>query len=80
MRDESRYDFQKILVFQLLSCLEDPPVAETAASGFGVILEDCPEVLNFKSHAVIRIMYKQRFFQETEPKLIKGFNSAKPGT
>ncbi len=32
-----------------------------------------------KTHAVIRMMYKQRFFQETEPKLIQGFNAAKPG-
>ena len=67
-------------VFQLLRQLENEAVASICAEGFKIILEDTPGLLNSTTHANIKLMYRQRFFIETVPALIEGFNGARSGT
>ncbi|XP_039255593.2 MMS19 nucleotide excision repair protein homolog [Styela clava] len=45
-----------------------------AADSFDIILRDSEEVLSTSCHAVVRLMYKQRFFQSVLPKLTTGFH------
>ena len=54
-------------------------VADICAEGFKVILEENPYLLNNSTHVNIKLMYRQRFFLQTVPSLISGFNLAKSG-
>ncbi|XP_073239400.1 MMS19 nucleotide excision repair protein homolog isoform X2 [Porites lutea] len=61
---------------KVLSLLTDKDVGRLAADGFYVIMADYEEVMNVKMHVNYRMMYRQRLFMETAPKLIQGFHSA----
>jgi len=63
---------------KVLSLLEDKDVGRLAADGFYIIMADYDEVMNVKMHVNYRMMYRQRLFMETAPKLIQGFHSAGP--
>ncbi|CAN7999621.1 unnamed protein product [Ixodes pacificus] len=54
--------------------LRDENVGRHTAEGFDVILQ--PIVLTSEGHCVLRLLHPQRFFVETAPILIQGFNSA----
>jgi len=47
------------------------------AEGFATILSETVECLNLNSHANIRLMYRQRFFQETVPRLLALYQHSK---
>jgi len=47
------------------------------AEGFTTILSDTVECLNLNSHANIRLMYRQRFFQATVPRLLALYQQSK---
>lgn len=61
---------------KVLSLLINKEVGRLAADGFYIIVADFGEVMNIKMHANYRMMYRQRLFMETAPKLIQGFNAA----
>ncbi|EFX86854.1 hypothetical protein DAPPUDRAFT_221700 [Daphnia pulex] len=56
---------------ELVDSLNDPTHGYQVAEGFKTILCDTEECLNFNCHANIRLMYRQRFFQEVVPRLLK---------
>lgn len=56
--------------------LKHPVLAETAAEGFRIILDEYEDVMTPSMHANIRLMYKQRFFLQTAPLLVDGFKVA----
>ncbi|XP_074641510.1 MMS19 nucleotide excision repair protein homolog [Tubulanus polymorphus] len=60
----------------MIDILSDPSLGLVAANGFYVILHEYDDVLNKSLHSNIRLMYKQRFFVETLPKLTEGFHVA----
>ncbi|KAK6482124.1 MMS19 nucleotide excision repair protein-like protein isoform X1 [Huso huso] len=64
------------LTDQLLSLLVDRELGSLAADGFSLLMNDSTDVLNRACHADVRMMYRQRFFTETAPKLVLGFNCA----
>ncbi|XP_028651482.1 MMS19 nucleotide excision repair protein homolog isoform X1 [Erpetoichthys calabaricus] len=64
------------LTDKLLCLLVDPSLGTLAADGFALLMNDPPDVLNKACHADVRMMYRQRFFTETAPKLVQGFNSS----
>ncbi len=68
---------------KIINCFEIPAVAkvfghsavsltllQAAADGIFVIMEEQQEVLNKQTHAVLRLMYKQRFFQSNLPLIV----------
>ncbi|KAJ7336488.1 mms19 nucleotide excision repair [Desmophyllum pertusum] len=63
---------------KVLSLLVDKNVGRVAADGFYIIMADYEEVMSVKMHVNYRMMYRQRLFMETAPKLIQGFHSAEP--
>ncbi|XP_048585131.1 MMS19 nucleotide excision repair protein homolog [Nematostella vectensis] len=65
-------------VQKVLHLLDDVSVGRVAADGFYVIVSDCDDVMNQAMHADIKMMYKQRFFMETLPLLLKGFHDTRP--
>ncbi|RUS33413.1 Dos2-interacting transcription regulator of RNA-Pol-II-domain-containing protein [Jimgerdemannia flammicorona] len=54
----------------------DPQVGKKASEGFNVIIGDDELVLNKASFAVIKLLYKQRFFNHCLPGLVSGFKSS----
>lgn len=54
--------------------LRDENIGRHTAKGFDIILQ--PLVLTSEGHCVVRLLHPQRFFLETAPALIQGFNSA----
>ncbi|KAG2462018.1 MMS19 protein, partial [Polypterus senegalus] len=67
---------QNVNLLKLLCLLVDPSLGTLAADGFALLMNDPPDVLNKACHADVRMMYRQRFFTETAPKLVQGFNSS----
>jgi len=63
---------------KVFSLLVDKNIGRVAADGFYIIMADYEEVMSVKMHVNYRIMYRQRLFMETAPKLIQGFHSAEP--
>ncbi|KAI7861938.1 RNAPII transcription regulator C-terminal-domain-containing protein [Spinellus fusiger] len=59
------------MVDRILSQCRSPELGHSAAIGFSTILQDDELLLNKQSHAVISILYKQRIFNYTTPKLIE---------
>ncbi|CAN0878198.1 MMS19 nucleotide excision repair protein homolog [Linum grandiflorum] len=70
----------KDVVMVLLKCLVDygntsslpleqdsPSVAEAAADAFQILISDSDHCLNRKFHAIVRPLYKQRFFSTMRP-------------
>ncbi|XP_057379811.1 MMS19 nucleotide excision repair protein homolog [Daphnia carinata] len=68
MRSYSKLDQT---IQELVESLNDPTHGYLVAEGFKTILCETEECLNFDSHANIRLMYRQRFFQEVVPRLLK---------
>ncbi|XP_034049423.1 MMS19 nucleotide excision repair protein homolog isoform X2 [Thalassophryne amazonica] len=64
------------LTDKLFSLLDDADLGSTAADGFLLLMSDSTDVLNRRCHAVVQIMYRQRFFSENSAKLVRGFNAA----
>ncbi|GAA6003750.1 hypothetical protein JCM10207_003581 [Rhodosporidiobolus poonsookiae] len=64
------------LVEQLLSLFADPVLGRAAATGLGVIAEDGDRVLSKENGAVIRLLFKQRFFTFLLPKLVAGYKDS----
>ncbi|XP_069467675.1 MMS19 nucleotide excision repair protein homolog isoform X2 [Ambystoma mexicanum] len=64
------------LTNKLIHLLADAELGPTAADSFSLLLSDSPDVLNKTCHAIVRIMYRQRFFTENVPTLVQGFHSA----
>ncbi|XP_041116935.1 MMS19 nucleotide excision repair protein homolog isoform X2 [Polyodon spathula] len=64
------------LTDKLLSLLVDRELGSLAADGVALLMNDSADVLNRACHADVRMMYRQRFFTETAPKLVLGFNCA----
>merc|ERR1712071_386898 len=75
MRAYSRTD---ALIQELVDLLSDPDHGcSIVAQGFATILAETEECLNLNSHANIRLMYRQRFFQSTVPRLLALYEQSK---
>lgn len=70
----------KTYLSQLLDLLESEEVGEQAAHGFNIILTEQDDVMNKNMNANIRIMYKQRIFQENVIRLSSGYQKSDSGT
>ncbi|KAJ8317031.1 hypothetical protein KUTeg_004935 [Tegillarca granosa] len=70
----------KCLAGLLLDLLESEEVGEQAAHGFNIILTEQDDVMNKNMNANIRIMYKQRIFQENVIRLSSGYQKSDSGT
>ncbi|XP_053438842.1 MMS19 nucleotide excision repair protein homolog isoform X4 [Nycticebus coucang] len=64
------------LTAQLMGLLSDPELGPAAADGFSLLMSDCTDVLTRAGHAEVRIMFRQRFFTDNVPALVKGFHAA----
>ncbi|KAG7325439.1 hypothetical protein KOW79_011755 [Hemibagrus wyckioides] len=64
------------LIDKLFCLLSDDQLGSQAADSFSLLMSNSPDVLNRSCHANVRIMYRQRFFNENSAKLVQGFNSA----
>uniref|UniRef100_A0A452VBP9 MMS19 nucleotide excision repair protein n=1 Tax=Ursus maritimus TaxID=29073 RepID=A0A452VBP9_URSMA len=60
----------------LMGLLSDPELGPAAADGFSLLMSDCTDVLTRAGHAEVRIMFRQRFFTDNVPALVKGFHAA----
>jgi len=59
----------------LVEADQNPATAAAAVHGFGVIVaEEYANVLTKSQHAVVRLMYKQRLFQEQLPFVVDSFS------
>jgi DNA repair/transcription protein MET18/MMS19 len=83
MRGHSRVaDVASLLITLLLSGTvaedreEDGSVRMAAAQGFSIIVEDSPVCLNKAHHAVIRPLFKQRFFHSMLTPLMEAMQKA----
>ncbi|KAL7746494.1 hypothetical protein RI367_008144 [Sorochytrium milnesiophthora] len=61
------------LVDRLIAALASPEVGLLAAEGFGVVVGDHDDILNRHSFANVKVLYKQRLFNTTLPKIVAGF-------
>uniref|UniRef100_A0A803Y1S8 MMS19 nucleotide excision repair protein n=1 Tax=Meleagris gallopavo TaxID=9103 RepID=A0A803Y1S8_MELGA len=60
------------LTDKLLGLLSDVELGPTAADGFSLLMAESPDVLHKGCHADVRIMFRQRFFTDNVPKLVRG--------
>ncbi|XP_077991989.1 MMS19 nucleotide excision repair protein homolog [Glandiceps talaboti] len=58
---------------KLVEMFEDSELGQVSADGFYIILDDSTDVLNKDMHADIKMMYRQRFFMITLPKVVQGY-------
>eukprot|EP00042_Codosiga_hollandica_P058429 m.880883 g.880883 ORF g.880883 m.880883 type:complete len:1009 (-) comp59857_c0_seq3:150-3176(-) len=65
-----------LFIKEILECLSRSTLAKVASDAFVIILEETSKLLNKASHAVIRPLYKQRFFQENIAVLLSGHEQA----
>lgn len=63
----------------MIGLLSDRDLGPLTADMFSLLVSDSPDILNKACHAEIRIMFRQRFFTENVPELVKGFNAANGG-
>lgn len=56
--------------------VEDGAQAEAAAEGFRIVMEDAPLAVSSKTHGVVRLLHKQRFFVLTMPALVEACRDA----
>uniref|UniRef100_H2ZLN5 MMS19 nucleotide excision repair protein n=1 Tax=Ciona savignyi TaxID=51511 RepID=H2ZLN5_CIOSA len=68
-----------VFVKHLLFMLGDSGVGAVAAAGFDIVLRESKEVLCTSSHAVIKLMHKQRFFLLVMPEILSMFKSSVDG-
>ena len=71
--------FAFFLDFQLIELLSNADLGPVAADGFRIILEEASDVMTADQHAIIRLMYRQRFFVTTQKQLLEGYNQASYG-
>ncbi|BGP33480.1 hypothetical protein JCM10296v2_005284 [Rhodotorula toruloides] len=64
------------MVDQLLDLFHDSELGRAAATSLSVIAEDKDRVLSKENFAVIRLLYKQRFFTYLLPKLVTSYKAA----
>uniref|UniRef100_A0A8D1NSX8 MMS19 nucleotide excision repair protein n=1 Tax=Sus scrofa TaxID=9823 RepID=A0A8D1NSX8_PIG len=64
------------LTDQLMGLLSDPELGPAAADGFSLLMSDCTDVLTRAGHAEVRLMFRQRFFTDNVPALVRGFHAA----
>nr|XP_005901227.1 PREDICTED: MMS19 nucleotide excision repair protein homolog isoform X3 [Bos mutus] len=64
------------LTERLMGLLSDPELGPAAADGFSLLMSDCTDVLTRAGHAEVRIMFRQRFFTDNVPALVRGFHAA----
>nr|XP_020739137.1 MMS19 nucleotide excision repair protein homolog isoform X4 [Odocoileus virginianus texanus] len=64
------------LTDRLMGLLSDPELGPAAADGFSLLMSDCTDVLTRAGHAEVRIMFRQRFFTDNVPALVRGFHAA----
>lgn len=57
---------------KLMDFLETDGLSSSAAEGIDLILSESPDVLNVKLHAEVKLMYRQRVFQQCLPKIRQG--------
>jgi hypothetical protein len=62
-----------------MGLLSDPELGPAAADGFSLLMSDCTDVLTRAGHAEVRIMFRQRFFTDNVPALVRGFHAAPQG-
>ena len=62
-----------------MGLLSDPELGPAAADGFCLLMSDCTDVLTRAGHAEVRIMFRQRFFTDNVPALVRGFHAAPRG-
>nr|CAB3263882.1 MMS19 nucleotide excision repair protein homolog [Phallusia mammillata] len=55
----------------------DAEIGEMASAGFSILMRESEEVLNSASHAITKMMYKQRFFLLVLPKIVNAFETMK---
>ncbi|KAM0750891.1 hypothetical protein T439DRAFT_325940 [Meredithblackwellia eburnea MCA 4105] len=70
--DQRGYD----AVEKILQLFHDPVLGREAASTLGVIADEGDRIMSKENFAVIRLLYKQRFFAFLLPKLVQGHKSA----
>nr|XP_006817162.1 PREDICTED: MMS19 nucleotide excision repair protein homolog [Saccoglossus kowalevskii] len=61
---------------KLISLFEDHQLSQMAADGFYIILSESQDVLNKDMHCDIKLMYRQRLFMQTLPRILAGFEKA----
>merc|ERR1719376_1476019 len=61
---------------ELMKILDDESVGGVAAAGFDIIMRDSEQVLSVETHAVRRLMYKQRFFSIFMPRIRSAFDDS----
>ncbi|XP_058666207.1 MMS19 nucleotide excision repair protein homolog [Ammospiza caudacuta] len=66
------------LTDKLLGLLGDTELGPATADGFSLLMAESPDVLHKGCHADVRIMFRQRFFTDNVPKLVRGFHGAGP--
>ncbi|KAF9953728.1 hypothetical protein BGZ65_004497, partial [Modicella reniformis] len=61
---------------ELMSIFSVPRLGKIAADGFSLVIGEQQDVLTKETFAVIRLLYKQRFFNHCIPVLVKGFENS----
>ncbi|KAI7830250.1 Dos2-interacting transcription regulator of RNA-Pol-II-domain-containing protein, partial [Gamsiella multidivaricata] len=61
---------------ELMNVFSAPRLGKIAADGFNVVIGEQRDVLTKETFAVIRLLYKQRFFNHCIPVLVKGFENS----
>ena len=68
---------------QLIKSLLDDSLAASAADGFRVVMTSDEATTHYlfttQSHAIIALMYRQRFFSISLPTLLTGYKAANSG-
>ncbi|GJJ69980.1 DNA repair/transcription protein MET18/MMS19 [Entomortierella parvispora] len=62
---------------ELMNIFAVPRLGKIAADGFNLVIGEQRDVLTKETFAVLRLLYKQRFFNYCIPVLVKGFESSK---
>ncbi|KAG0348406.1 hypothetical protein BG004_005247 [Podila humilis] len=61
---------------ELMNMFAVPRLGKIAADGFNLVIGEQRDVLTKETFAVLRLLYKQRFFNYCIPVLVKGFESS----
>ncbi|KAF9362709.1 hypothetical protein BGX34_005646 [Mortierella sp. NVP85] len=61
---------------ELMTIFSVPRLGKVAANGFSLVIGEQQDVLTKETFAVIRLLYKQRFFNYCIPMLVKGFENS----
>ncbi|KAK4702028.1 DNA repair/transcription protein MET18/MMS19, partial [Phenoliferia sp. Uapishka_3] len=65
-------------VGKVVDFLHDPVLGREAAAVLGIIADESDRVISKENFAVIRLLYKQRFFTFLLPKIVAGYKAAEP--